>query len=263
MNTVVTGSKRAPYDWREGEQSTDAKTCATACERTTRGRRNLNYYSLLGLCAEQPAWKDRNQPTRSDNAAHDAVHYFGAGMDDLRSIIAETQSEERIRKFVDGLTLLNKSQKKRLYALHARDYDDLTWDEVTKMFGLNKEELAVLKAAVVAPVHRFVATKNEWTVLSAKQRLALVGEWNKLALVRFHVPSDVGAQKTHSRQTLQGPGKVVYLPSKNTSNSKFKQFYALWPTDRLTRSACVRCRPNTGWNPPVHDARTCMLCCVT
>jgi hypothetical protein len=257
MNTEVTGTRRTPYDWREGEQALDAKTCSTACETTTQGRRNLNYYSLLGLCAERPAWKDRSQPTRSDNAAHDAVHYFGAGMQDLRSIIVGTQSEESIRTFVDGLTLLSKSQKKRLYALHARDYDDLTWDEVTKMFGLNKEELAVLKAAVVSPVHRVVATKNEWTVLSAKQRLALVGEWNKLALVRFHVPSDVGAQKTHSRQTLDGPGKEVHLPSKNTSNSKFKKFYALWPTDRLTRSACVRCRPNAVGNPPVHDARIC------
>jgi hypothetical protein len=257
MNTEVTGTRRSPYAWREREQALDAKTCSTACETTTQGRRNLNYYSLLGLCAERPAWKDRSQPTRSDNAAHDIADYFGARMQDLRSIIVGTQSEESIRTFVDGLKLLNGAQKKRLYALHARDYDDLTWDEVTKMFGLNKEELAVLKAAVVAPVHRVVATKNEWTVLSAKQRLALVGEWNKLALVRFHVPSDVGAQKTHSRQTLDGPGRGVRLPSQNTSKSKFKKFYALWPTDRLTRTACVRCRPNAGGRPPVHDARIC------
>ena len=276
MNVTDDGSTAVPFQWREDEDAVDSRSCERACVRTAKGRRNLSLFGILGLCPKftDEQWLGMIASTghvRTNNAAHKIMEYFGPSTRDIQLAFSGVKSEADIAIMVKGLVnrkVLDVKQGKRLHALLARDYTELTWSEVRDMFQLRDDEMNVLQAAVVGPVHAKVTPKNEWTLLSPKQRLVLVGEWHGRVRVSFHVPSatSVSGRSTHSSGSAVGSGtQILQMPGHATG--RFAKFYTLWPTDRLTGvganvndgqpRACVRCRAELRRPRPVHARRQC------
>jgi hypothetical protein len=141
--------------------------------------------------------------------------------------------------------------RKRVGAFYTGDYREVGWEGVKEMFGLRKDELDIVKAALSPLSGVSKKTSTEWQSLSPRQKIGLLAMWNDGSLFRFAT----GASGVLTLQMPRACGAPLPIPGARQSH--FAPFrYGFWPSDKATRDAmttkdsggkykCVRC-PSTG-----------------